>query len=111
MIYTSYFNSKKFDITQAVSIARKTPKYIKVPIYLDLAPPFELVKDYKNNHDQSKYVLRYTLEVLSKLNPQKVLTDLNNKTLLCYEKSGDFCHRYIVGKWLNIYTHIEVKEL
>ena len=53
MIYTSYFASKKFDITQSISIARKTPKYINIPVYLDLAPPFELVNDYKNNHDQS----------------------------------------------------------
>jgi hypothetical protein len=111
MIYTSYFASKKFDKTQSISIARKTPRNIKVPIYLDLAPQFDLVTDYKKDHDQSKYVLRYSIEVLSKLDPQKVLQDLDNKTLLCYEKSGEFCHRYIVGKWLNIYTGVNIKEL
>ena len=111
MIYTSYFASKKFDINQAISIARKTPKYINIPVYLDLAPQFDLVTDYKKDHDQSRYVLRYSIEVLSKLDPQKVLKDLDGKILLCYEKSGDFCHRHIVAKWLNIYTGVEVKEL
>jgi hypothetical protein len=111
MIYTSYFGSKKWDINNSVSIARKTPDYVNVPIYLKLAPPFELVKEYKQDYDQSKYVLRYSIEVLSHLNPQKVLEELDGKTLLCYEKSGDFCHRHIVGKWLNIYTGIDIKEL
>jgi len=109
MIYTSYFASKKFDVDQAISIARKTP--INIPVYLDLAPPMDLVLEYKRTLDQSMYVLKYSIEVLSKLDPEKVARDLDNKILLCYEKTGDFCHRHIVGKWLKIYTKTQIEEL
>ena len=111
MIYTSYFAGKRYANEQVISIARKTPVSIVVPVYNDLAPAFELVQDYKKNHDQSKYVLRYTIEVLSKLDPFKVVRDLDNKVMLCYEKPGAFCHRHIVAKWLNVYTGIEIVEL
>ena len=30
--------------------------------------------------------------------------------LVCYEKSGDFCHRYLVADWLSKNLGIEVKE-
>jgi len=110
MIYTSYFANKITDNIHAISIARKTPKYINIPVYIDLAPPFELVSDYKKDHNQARYTIRYILEVLSKLDPHKVVQDLDGKFLLCYERSGEFCHRHIVGKWLNIYTGVDVKE-
>jgi uncharacterized protein (DUF488 family) len=35
---------------------------------------------------------------------------LEGKVLLCYEKSGDFCHRHLVAEWLRRYGY-EVKEL
>jgi len=110
MIYTSYFAGKRYANEQVISIARKTPVN-DIPVYIELAPSFELVKEYKKDHDQSKYVLRYAIEVLSKLDPFKVVRDLDNKVMLCYEKPGAFCHRHIVAKWLNVYTKIEVVEL
>jgi hypothetical protein len=111
MIYTSYFAGKRYANEQVISIARKTPVNIDIPTYIELAPSFELVADYKKDHDQSKYVLRYTIEILSKLDPFKVVQDLNDKVMLCYEKPGTFCHRHIVAKWLNVYTMIDVVEL
>jgi hypothetical protein len=111
MIYTSYFAGKRYANEQVISIARKTPVNINIPIYIDLAPSFELITDYKRYYDQSRYVLRYAIEVLSKLDPFKVIQDLDDKVMLCYEKPGSFCHRHIVAKWLNVYTGIDVVEL
>jgi uncharacterized protein YeaO (DUF488 family) len=111
MIYTSYFASKKYNEDKAIAIVAKLPNDIKLPNYKDLAPPYELVQEYKKDHDQSKYILKYTIEVLSKLDPKKVLEDLDESIMLCYEKSGEFCHRHIVGKWLNIYTGVKVIEI
>jgi len=46
---------------------------------------------------------------LSKLDPVSVVEELKTKSqgqpvvLLCYEKSGSFCHRHLVAEWLNKY--------
>jgi len=42
---------------------------------------------------------------LKSLDPDKVYEDLfkihnENPVLLCWEPAGEFCHRRIVGKWL-----------
>jgi hypothetical protein len=111
MIYTSYFASRKYDITKAVSIAKKSICGFDIPIYSDLAPSYDILEEYKERPDQQRYILRYTLEILSRLDPQKVSQDLDEKVLLCYEKTGDFCHRHIAAKWLNIYTNITVIEI
>ena len=36
------------------------------------------------------------------MDPVKVLEDLggDNFVMLCWEKPGEFCHRTLVGKWL-----------
>lgn len=113
MIYTSFFSSKKYELSNAISIARKTPDFLenKIEVYEDLCPKWELISDYKKDNDRSKYIIRYCIETLSRLNPDELIKYLDNKVLLCYEKSGDFCHRHIVAKWLSIYTHVETKEL
>lgn len=101
MIYTSYFSSRKWELTKGISIARYN-KFWKGESYPSLFPTFSILHDYKNGLiNEKEYERRYISEVLSKLNPAKVYQDLNNKVLLCYEKSGDFCHRHIVAKWLN----------
>ena len=56
------------------------------------------------------YFNYYKYETLDKLDPHKVAVDLEGKTLLCYEKSEDFCHRHIVAAWLRHYGY-EVEEL
>ena len=50
------------------------------------------------------------------LNAESVYRDLEKLSngddcvLLCYEKSGDFCHRHLVANWLSDNLGIEVKE-
>lgn len=131
MLYTSYFAyfSKKEKPNNLISIATKTPEWFgAVDTYPKLFPGWDIVNFYKKSFNQLKtqqaaqvesslkelqnwYIETYYSKVLSKLDPYEVLNDLNHKIILCYEKPGDFCHRYIVASWLFINTGIKTKEL
>lgn len=101
MIYTSYFSSKKYDPENAVAITAWTPKWWKGKVYQKLAPPFDLLWNYKNGYvNEEEYKEWFIRAKLDKLNPYEVYHELDNKVLLCFEKTGDFCHRHIVAEWL-----------
>ncbi len=61
--------------------------------------------EWKRNHDNNDYIKHFHEEVLSPLDAQKVYRELcqlagsSDIVLLCYEKSGDFCHRHLVAEW------------
>ena len=97
---TSYFY-KEFKNEKAVSISGKSPVGFIGREYKKLAPKYWFFKKYKEDGDQEFYTKQYEKEVLSLLDPKKVLEDLGEDAiLLCYEKEG-FCHRHLVSKWLN----------
>lgn len=112
MIYTSYFASPFLrdnnDII-AISIARVTPKWFSGPSLLEVAPPYSLVKMYKDNINeigiQDYYRSVYTSEVLNRIDVHRLKQYFSFFTkdivLCCYEKTGDFCHRLLLGKWLS----------
>ena len=115
MIYTTYFAKLKSlpkDITP-ISICGWPPAGYSGPEYRTLAPKYDFFKQWKETGDNNFYIKCYNEQVLSKLNPDRVVADLYfqiNKApnscdiaLVCYEKSEDFCHRHLVAKWLN--TH------
>lgn len=117
MIYTTYFSSKKYNKEQGISISRWN-NFWDGKAYPDLFPSESLLKWWKSvpeelqwkNYYQQLYFTYYKQETLDKLDPHKVAADLENKVLLCYEKSTDFCHRHIVAAWLRHYGY-EVEEL
>lgn len=117
MIYTSYFSSKKYNKEDGVSIARYN-KFWQGDVYIDLAPSSTLLAWWKSlseelqkeEYYQQLYFTYYKQETLDRLDPHKVVADLENKVLLCYEKSSDFCHRHIVAAWLRYYGY-EAEEL
>ena len=116
MIYVSYFakmSRMPIDMRKnCVSIALWTPKGVNIPTYGKLAPSKSILLEYKNSKDEQKkkiYVHRYCQEVLKNLCCDEVAADLDGKVLCCYEKNGDFCHRYIVARWLLKHGY-EVKE-
>lgn len=103
MIYTSYFaNQRKLAHLKKVSISRFPPKWFQADEYaLELAPSKELLNEYKNgNVSDEEYDEIYKQETLSKLNPEDIFHKYDGAVLLCYEKTGDFCHRNIVSQWL-----------
>ena len=106
-IYTSYYAKCRripHTITR-ISIAGKAP-----------APKKEFFMQWKENHDNDYYIKCFNEQVLSHLNPIEVYNRLEELScgqdivLICYEKSGDFCHRYLVADWLSKNLGIEVKE-
>jgi len=108
---TSYF-AKSAKNENAVSIALKSPDWFTGRQYKKLAPNYWLLKKYKEDGDEEFYIKHYQKEILDQLNPKQVYEELGeNAILLCWEKSGKFCHRHLVAKWLSEKLNIEIKEL
>jgi uncharacterized protein YeaO (DUF488 family) len=110
---TSSFSISGTD-PNGVCIARFPPRFIpfKGPKYIDLAPSKLLLKAWKSGTiNEKEYTDRFYQETLSRTTPGKVLQDLGEESiLLCYEKPGQFCHRQLVGKWLEEALGIAVPE-
>jgi hypothetical protein len=64
--------------------------------------------------DKKQYKNTYYREVLAQVGIEQVLKDLKGfggkVALVCYEKAEDFCHRHIVGQWVEYLTGYEVRE-
>ena len=123
MFYTSYFGKrvKYRENVLPVAICAKPPKGWTGACYKKLAPPYELLMEWKNDPRNDDYFgvkrKQYYDAVLSKLDVQEVVKDLQRKypgcvepiwesdkyhiVLLCYEKPSDFCHRHFVAQWLS----------
>ena len=102
IIHTTCFNRLK-EAINPVSISRTCPKGIRITTYTPLAPSWDILNAYKSGRlDWNGYVERYHKEVLEKLDRAQVLYDLydlsgsTEVTLVCWEKSGSFCHRHLV---------------
>ncbi len=116
-LLTSYFGRaqslpKHFNL---VSIARYTPYWWTGAKAPQLAPTENILINYKRDGDWDKYMARFQMEVLNRLNPKKIAENLeiyfgnsNPVCLLCYEKDADRCHRSLVARWLSENTNIEV---
>lgn len=106
MIYTSYFARIK-EVPNPISIALFKPKWLQnVREYEKIMPPIWLLNSYKKGATSAEcYEATFRRVVLDKLDPAQVVAELTplgsvqDFTLLCYEKSGDFCHRHVVSKW------------
>ena len=112
---TGYFarlkDYQKINLTP-ISIAAKAPIWYKGDEYKKLAPKWSFYSEWKNGShkgDNDYYIKHFKEEVLDNLDPEQVLKELegfsgvseDNIILLCYEKSGTFCHRHLVADWLN----------
>ncbi len=113
MILTSYFsNWRKFpENTKTISVSRFPPKWAKFDEQLnELAPSSNLLMRYKNNEiNEEDYEREYLIQ-LSQLNVFDIAAKIQGSVLLCFEKSGEFCHRNLIRKWLKE-NGIESEEL
>jgi len=109
---TSYFAKvRNLYGANLISIALKTPPGFKGTIYTRLAPTYELLNKWKNKKINEREYIEEYLQILNKLDPHKIYQQLGEDAiLLCYEKSGDFCHRHIVADWFKKYGY-DVEEL
>lgn len=110
MIYTSYFaNVGRLPLdVHAISIAAKAPEGWAGAEYRRLAPPYEVLLDWKKYHEERAYARQYKQAVLDKYHPESVVREIMQLTpegkipcLICYEKPGEFCHRHLVADWLD----------
>ena len=132
MIYTSYFGKlrKLPKNVLPVAICAKIPDWYTGLQYTPLAPRYDLLMKWKDDHNEDDYIQCFNNTTLSNLNIIRVLSDLHSLlpedakasmlqfvwnsdeyhiALVCYEKAGDFCHRHIVANWLREYD-IECEE-
>ena len=127
-IYTSYFaNLKKLEEAglYCVSICNKVPGFFLGPNIESVAPNNSILWQYKKSgqtdEDRERYKQRYINEVLCayRFHPEYFIDLLKNFSdteggkdivLLCYEKSGDFCHRHILADWLNSQLDCQIEE-
>lgn len=109
-ISTSNFSKHGKDY-RAVSISGWPPDWYKGAQYKRLAPKWDFFQVYKQNNDEEAYTKSYYEKVLSKLDPEKVLKELDGCILLCYENENQFCHRFLVADWIEHYTGVYVPEL
>lgn len=121
-MYTGYFaKTKEYKAAGLVPVAicGKVPTWFNGPTYGKLAPILEMFVEWKHGKmesleedhkgDNEWYTIRYSEEVLKKLEAKKVVEELEKLTgvdqskivLMCYEKPEDFCHRHIAAGWLN----------
>jgi len=107
LILTSNFKTASH-LPGAVAISRGVPRGFVGRRYMPLAPSRKLIKIV----NPSQFVQAYRLEVLDKLDPQKVLQDLggDNFIMLCWESAGEFCHRQMVAAWLRKLTGAVIDE-
>ena len=118
MIYTGYYAKlKKYQeagLTH-ISIAGKAPEFYNGIQYKKFAPSWDIFSKWKSGEiDNLQYTERFNQEILGKLDNEEVLKFLDSFEtdiiLLCYEKSGDFCHRHIVANWIESELGKRVEE-
>ena len=121
IFYTSYFAKLKKlpDDVVPISICGKAPAWYNGLQYKVLAPTYNILMKYKNDHDEAYYVEHFNSEVLGRIRAMDVVNAISKLSggakkvaLICYEKPTDFCHRHLVAKWLkeNGYSCEEWKE-
>ena len=99
MITVANFFNKQHWEGEPVSIANFSPKGFRGERCSELAPG-KIVRQFKKKQiTQEEYMVAYKQQ-LGKLDVQEIGKRLRNKTLFCWEKTGEFCHRYIVADWL-----------
>lgn len=109
--YYTYFGPGR------VGISRFNPRGIKgYRTYRALAPRPDML-----TLDQGNYRDVYFNEILAKLDPQRVVPDLealageHEPVLLCYERPpftpANWCHRRMVAEWLADKIGLDVPEL
>jgi len=108
VMQTSYF--AKYKGKYGINIAIKPAPGFVGESYPDLFPKWHFLKQYKIDGDEQAYIKAYYSEVLRHLDPKKVWIDLADKTLLCWEKTGKFCHRRIVAGWLQHNLDVSIPE-
>ena len=109
MLYTGYYAyTKKYKEAGLVTVAISgvVPSFYEGYTVKEFAPRKETFNKWKNGElDNFGYTNEYR-EHLNSLNKEYIkalISDFlkeGDVIFLCYEKSGEFCHRHILADWL-----------
>ena len=119
MISTSSYNNWQSTMYKTYSISGNRGKDANYQgnCYPKLAPKYSFWKTWHDNigkiseeENNKYYVEEYWKQVLSKLDPEQVYSELEFSVLLCYEKNTEFCHRHIVAACFEILLNVHVPE-
>ena len=116
---TSYYFSNRIREPglNLVAVSNSYPRHLPwlkdARQYRKLCPGWPLVKEYKkHNISWPNYMEIYHEDILDKLDPETVYSDLgDNAIILCWEKPGKLCHRKLIADWLYDHLRIRVNEL
>lgn len=120
MIYTGYYAKlKKYENEglYPIAISGKVPSFYTKAYWSDFAPRYDMFLEWKSGKiNNSQYTVQYKewLNSLDKQEIRDIIKELEdeNKTIifLCYEKSGEFCHRHVLADWLEENLGMRVEE-
>ncbi|MGL5574443.1 MAG: DUF488 family protein, N3 subclade [Bacteroidales bacterium] len=117
MVRTSYFSglkSKGINPTDCIAICRVVPNGWTGEKAIRLAPSQPLLKAMLDGYLGEKEFERLYIEQLESsiddASKIRLARFVDGKVLVCYEKTGDFCHRHILAKWMRERCGIEVSE-
>lgn len=110
-IHTSYFAMNNYILWEGmipVVISTSVPFWNDAFIlYHKLYPTNDMLWEYKHGKiTEQEYIKKYRNNILAKLDPHEIYKELMELSegkpvcLMCWEKSGKFCHRHIVAEWL-----------
>ena len=116
---TSYYFSNRIRepglnlVVVSNSYPRHLPWLKEARQYRKLCPGWSLVKEYKkHNISWQNYIEIYHEDILDKLDPETVYSDLGeDAVILCWEKPGKLCHRRLIADWLYDHLRIRINEL
>jgi len=103
LIYTASYFEKRNHHGRRISISRSAPQWFAVDGSLPFfAPSAALLDQWKRNPSIPQYTTIFRGEIRVNLSAIKAwmfdIDPMDDMTLLCWEKSGQFCHRNLVGR-------------
>lgn len=111
MIKTSYFRVAS-NLTNSVSIYKKTPPWFCMPIANELCADEELLKKFnKFKISEEEFIKIYVKEQLLFLDPYEILKKYDGKVFLGWANQKNFDCRLVIISWIKATTGIIIPEL
>lgn len=121
MIFTGYYaklNSYKNLGLEPIAISGKRPDFYEGLYYSDFAPRYEMFQRWKNKEITNEGYVKEYKAYLDTLDKKEIKKDFEQYSkegkhciLLCYEKSGEFCHRHVLADWLEEMFGWRIEEI
>ena len=120
MIYTGYYAKlKKYkeEGIEPIAISGKRLDFYEGLYYSDFAPRYWMYQRCKDKDITNEGYVEEYKAYLNTLNKTEIKADFEQYSkegkdciLLCYEKSGEFCHRHVLADWLEENFGFKIEE-